>query len=353
MEKGFWSTIKKPIIGLAPMDGVSDEPFRFIAAKYGKPDLQITEFTSVEGICHGALKPLQAFIYSEIERPILAQLFGTDPESFYKASLLVCELGFDGIDINMGCPANNVASKGAGAALIRTPELAKEIIRKCQEAALDWGNGKTIESSGLPENIIEYAQIHRPENIIRKFLPVSLKTRIGFSEISIAEWVKHLLETKPVNISIHGRTLKQLYQGEANWEAIKEAATIIHQTETTVLGNGDVQSHEDALNKIKEYEVDGVLIGRASFGNPWIFSSEHSQATKPIQEKLEVALEQSRYFEKVFGTNNFVQMRKHLGWYCKGFSHAKEARMLLMQCNSASEVENAVKKIQEIITEPS
>jgi len=112
MNDTFWQKITKPIIALSPMDGVTDAPFRFIAAKYGRPDIHFTEFTNVEGLSRNAAIMLDDFLYSEIERPVIAQIYGSEPESFYKVAVLVCELGFDGIDVNMGCPAKNVASRG-------------------------------------------------------------------------------------------------------------------------------------------------------------------------------------------------------------------------------------------------
>lgn len=337
--KGFWQNLKKPIIGLSPMDGITDAAFRYIMAKYGKPDLMITEFTSVEGICAGAEKALQAFIYSESERPILAQVFGSTPEAFYKTAFVVAELGFDGMDINMGCPASNIASKGAGAALILTPDRAKEIIRQSKKGLADWASGMNIEVSGLPENIIQYVLHRRPKNLPRKLLPVSVKTRIGYNSIVIEEWIKHLLEEEPANISIHGRTLKQLYSGTADWEAIAKAAAIIHQTSTLVLGNGDIKNLNEAHQKIKQYGVDGVLIGRASFGNPWIFRKEQPN----IAKKLEVAIEHSKYYEEIFGQRLFFPMRKHLAWYCRGFENASEVRQKCMMANNADEVEKLIK----------
>lgn len=343
MEKGFWNNLKKPIIGMAPMDGVTDAPFRYITAKYGRPDLMITEFTSVEGICAGSTKTLGAFSYDESERPIVAQLFGSTPEAFYKATFVACELGFDGVDINMGCPAKNISSKGAGASLILTPELAKKIVRKTRKACKDWASGKTIEASGLPETILEYVKLHKPVKIIRKELPVSIKTRIGYSEIVIEEWINHLLEVEPVNISIHGRTLKQMYTGLADWEAIGKAAKMIKQTPTMVLGNGDIKNIADAYLKIKQYGLDGVLIGRAAFGNPWIFQNKEAS----LREKLETAKEHSHIHEKLFGQRFFVPMRKHLGWYCKGFAGAGEVRQKLMKACSVDDVETIIDDIEK------
>jgi len=351
MEKGFWKNLKKPIIALSPMDGVTDAPFRAITAKYGQPAVMITEFTSVEGICVGATKMLSAFLYDEAERPVVAQLFGSTPEAFYKATFVVCELGFDGVDINMGCPAHNVASRGAGAALILTPDIAKEIVRKTRQACEDWAAGKTMEEAGLHQNIIDWVHTNKmavqnaanPEQSAgqsRKALPVSIKTRIGYNSVVIEEWIKHLLEVEPVNISIHGRTLKQGYSGKADWEAIGRAATIIHQTETTVLGNGDIQNMADADEHIQKYGVDGVLIGRAAFGNPGVFKNQEIT----VEQRLEMAKEHSRIHEQIFG-NYFVPMRKHLAWYCKGFPGASEIRQKLMHTQSAADVENILTSV--------
>ncbi len=347
MEKGFWKNLEKPIIALSPMDGVTDAPFRSITAKYGKPTVMITEFTSVEGICAGATKTLNAFLYEEAERPVVAQLFGSTPEAFYKATFAVCELGFDGVDINMGCPAHNIASKGAGAALILTPEVAKEIVRQTRRACEDWGAGKTMEQAGLHQNIIDWVNKNRPKNLsAKKVLPVSLKTRIGYDQITIEEWMKHLLEVEPVNISIHGRTLKQGYSGAADWEAIGRAATIIHQTETTVLGNGDIQNMAQAYERIQQYGVDGALIGRAAFGNPWIFKNKEGT----VPERLEIAKEHTLIHQRIFGASYFMPMRKHLGWYCKGFNGASEIRQKLMHATSAIDVENILNSV--ILREP-
>lgn len=345
MEFGFWKNLAKPIIGLSPMDGVSDAAFRFITAKYGKPSLLITEFTNVEALNHGAVKALMAFLYDEIERPVVAQIYGTNPEAFYRACFAACELGFDGIDINMGCPSKSVSGNGAGAGLIRTPELAQQIIHECWRASQDWANGKTMEDSGLHPDIAEYIknlQKQTGRQPTRRVLPISVKTRIGYDQPITEEWLKHVLERRPVNISLHGRTLKQMYTGEANWEEIAKAARLVHSSNLgiTLIGNGDVKSLEDAKNKIATFGVDGVLIGRGSFGEPWIFQGEK----RNIDEKLQVAIEHCLKYEEIFGVGDrsFAPMKKHLGWYCTDFPGAKELRLKLMRCNSAQEVKAAI-----------
>ncbi|MBD3328088.1 hypothetical protein GF340_02165 [Candidatus Peregrinibacteria bacterium] len=338
---GFWKELKKPFLGLSPMDGVTDAPFRSMVANYGKPDLIFTEFVSVEGIAHGNVKGLNAFIYNRIERPIVAQIFGNTPNNFYQAAILLCHLEFDGIDINMGCPAKNVSSKGSGAALIQTPELAQQIILHAKKATEDYANGQTMQKAGLPAEIIDWAN-KRKKNTKPKHIPVSVKTRIGFNKPVIEDWIPALLETKPVAISLHGRTLKQMYTGSANWDEIKKAAQIIKKTKTLVLGNGDVQNKTQALQYAKKYNVDGVLIGRAAFGNPFVFTDNQSL---DLKTRSNLALKHARLFEKLLPENHFVQMRKHLAWYIKGFEKASETRQKLMQTNNADDVEKILSEI--------
>ncbi|MCK5616677.1 tRNA-dihydrouridine synthase family protein, partial [Candidatus Pacearchaeota archaeon] len=210
MGKGFWSKLQKPIIGLSPMDGVTDAAFRYMSAKYGKPDVTYTEFVNVEGLARGAVSMLDHFIYSKIERPIIAQIYGIECESFYKVALMCCYLGFDGIDINMGCPANKVARRNSGAGLIRVPDQAKKIIRTVKQATKDWAEGITLEKAELRPKLINALKEMSPKTGPRKELPVSVKTRMGVDSIIAEEWVKHLLEEKPVTIAMHGRTLKQM-----------------------------------------------------------------------------------------------------------------------------------------------
>ncbi len=340
--RGFWDELKSPIIGLSPMDGVTDAPFRYIMAKYSNPSLMMTEFTNVEGLARGAVNMLKEFEYDESERPIVAQIYGVELESFYKVALMNCYLDFDGIDINMGCPANKVARRGSGAGMIGIPEHAKKVVTIVKKACEDWNNGITLEEARIRPKIITRLKKMRPVEPIRKLLPVSIKTRTGMDEIVTEWWISQLIETEPANISLHGRTLKQMYLGEANWEEIAKAAQLCKGTGISFLGNGDVKSIEDARKKINDYGVDGVLVGRATFGNPWFFS-EHEPSK---EERFQVAIEHCRYFEENYAKRHeppvkipFFAMRKHLAWYCRGFDGAKEMRTKLMQSNSSQEVE--------------
>jgi tRNA-dihydrouridine synthase B len=339
MERGFWADLSHPILGLSPMDGVTDAAFRFMVAKHGKPAVMMTEFTAAEGIRAGADRLLTDFLYNEIERPIAAQIFGSDPDAFRISAAVAAALGFDGVDINMGCPAKNVAEKGAGAGLIRDPERAKAIIRATRQGIKQWAEGMSLEEIGVADSITVPVMARRqllPQPYQeRRVIPVSVKTRIGYDSIVIADWVQHLLEEAPVTITIHGRTLKQLYTGEANWEAIGQAAHLIRQTPTLVLGNGDVRSVDDAVTKCTAYGTHGALLGRASYGNPWIFSGH--EAT--WEERLAAALEHSRHLNTLFEGKAFIRMRKHLMDYTKGFDGARELRQQLMKVTTLAEVE--------------
>ncbi len=369
----FWNTLKQPIIGLAPMDGVTDAPCRTMHGIYGSPDVVLTEFTNVEGIWRGSDRIFRDFLYTPAERPVVAQIFGCRPEYFYKAAHVVCELGFDGVDINMGCPAKTIASKGGGAGLIRLPDMAKAIISATQQGVRDWANGQTLEDLEMdPFRIKCIGQMNEERvriwgdtrHIERRFIPVSVKTRLGYDSIVITDWVQDLLEMEPAVISIHGRTLVQHYKGEANWEAIAAAAEIIRKTDTLILGNGDIHNLSQAAERIRTTGVHGVLIGRASFGNPWIFQKKdvlkqlltrgipltpadlpHVVPTR--EERLNMALEHARIHAKLKGEDHFVELRKHMGWYLGHFPGAKRVRNELVRINSLADVEQIIRAALE------
>lgn len=344
-QPGFWSQLSRPIIGLSPMDDVTDQPYRYIQKEYGQPAVIYTEFTSVEGVCHGALQLLKDFLFDETQRPIVAQIYGTTPSFFRQTATLLCELGFDGIDINMGCPAKTVAHSGAGAALIKTPVLAQEIVAATKAGVTDWLNGTTSRHCpNIDEKI--WREVERRHSQLpaayqeKRSIPVTVKTRVGFDEKIVTTWIPQLLETEPVAIAIHGRTLKQAYGGFADWEEIGKAVELARPSNTIVLGNGDVATYEQALEKVHTFGVDGVLIGRGSFGNPYVFQpTGYSQPAT----KFQIALEHAYLFEQTYQNNpkyNFLPMRKHLGWYVREIANAKEVRMKLFQTNSAAEVES-------------
>lgn len=353
----FWKDIPKPIIALSPMDGVTDPCFRRIVATHGKPDLIVTEFTSVEGILHGAESELGGLVFDEVERPIVAQIYGAKPESFFLIAQLVCELGFDGLDINMGCPAKAVSSRGCGAGLIADPPRAKAILQAARQGIAAWVASGSLPLADLHPRIGEWLIGRKQAGQLppseRRPLPVSVKTRIGVNRVVIQEWVSHLLEEKPAAISIHGRTLQQGYRGAADWKAIAEAASIARGSGTLILGNGDIRSLNEAARRIRESGVDGVLIGRAALGNPWIFRKKSAlrealnepalpsfpdEAASSL-ERLDAALEHARLFQESRPVSRFAEMRKHLGWYCKGFPGASQLREKLVRVRNVDEVE--------------
>jgi len=368
-QLSFWDTLQQPIIGLAPMDGVTDAPCRTMHGLYGRPDVVLTEFTNVEGLWRGSDRIFRDFLYTPAERPVVAQIFGCRPEYFYRAAHVVCELGFDGVDINMGCPAGTVANKGGGAALIGIPDTAQEIIRATQQGVRDWANGQTLED--LEMEPFRIARIHQMNEertrvwgdsarIERRLLPVSVKTRLGVDSIVITDWVQDLLELAPAAISIHGRTLAQHYKGEADWDAIASAAEIVRKTDTLVFGNGDIKSLYDAAQRIRTAGVNGVLIGRATFGNPWLFRQREqlkkllNAGINPTQddlpdaqpgreERLLTALEHARVHAKLKGEDHYVELRKHMGWYLGHFPGAKQIRNELVRINSLADVERIIR----------
>ncbi|MGI5828032.1 MAG: tRNA dihydrouridine synthase [Patescibacteria group bacterium] len=335
----FWRKLPKPIIGLSPMDGVTDAPFRSIVKRCGNPDVLFTEFVHVQALWRGRLEVYKNLLFTNREHPIVAQVFGSELEYFYKAAHIVCELGFDGIDINMGCPANLVVKRGGGASLITTPKLAQEIIRKTQQGVKDWASGQTLEELGLNRGKINYIEnLNTSHKGKRALIPVSVKTRIGYKENEVNSWIPTLLETHPAAITVHGRTFKQLYTGKADWDAIGSVAALVKKNGTIYLGNGDVASIQEGKAKAKQYGVDGVLVGRAALGNPWLFSS----ANPSLEERLSTLSEHIRLHIKAKGPQSFHQLKKHFGWYCKGFPGAKELRIALIASRNPNEAEATI-----------
>ncbi|MBM4417825.1 MAG: tRNA-dihydrouridine synthase [Chloroflexi bacterium] len=334
-SRGFWLALPRPIVALSPMDGVTDVVARAIALRHGQPDLTITEFVSVEGLVRGAIALLEDLRFIPSDRPVIAQLYGTDPSAYRVCATIACALGFDGIDINMGCPALTVANRGAGAALIRNPDLARRIIASVREGIDDWGLGKslarTVDHPRLRRAIAE--RVARTETRGRTgAIPVSVKTRIGFDSIEAERWVADLAAAEPAAITLHGRTLKQMYSGTANWDAIGRAAEHLRGSGIVVLGNGDVADRREALARCRDYGVDGVLIGRATIGNPWAFLGQ--EAT--VAQRLRVAIEHAELFATAHASRPFMAVRRHLHGYARGFAGASELRRQLMLAPDAT-----------------
>lgn len=327
----FWKKLQKPILVLAPMADVTDPAFRRIIAKYGKPDVTWTEFVSADGLILGGRDALiKDLAYSESERPIVAQFFSGKPEMIRQAAILAVELGFDGIDINMGCPDKSIEKQGGGANLISDPKRAQEMIRAAKDGVRSVGSD----------------------------IPVSVKSRIGYNHNELETWLPALLDTEPAVITIHARTRKEMSLVAAKWEHIaraveirdawrgKDAAGNEYKSETLIFGNGDVKDTLDAKQKVAETGCDGVMLGRAIFGNPWLFTKTKEGNVKEgetkeinISEKLRVLVEHTKLYEELLPHKSFAIMKKHYKAYVNGWDGAKELRVKLMEGKDAREIE--------------
>jgi tRNA-dihydrouridine synthase len=263
-------------------------------------------------------------------------------------AILLCELGVDGIDLNMGCPAKSVANGGAGAGLIRTPELAQRLVQETKAGVQDWCNGATLDDCpAIPPHIAIHAAVLRDAlrplegSCLRHPIPVSVKTRIGYETPVVDVWIPRLLAAEPAVISLHGRTLRQGYKGQADWAEIARAAELSKGSETLIFGNGDIPSAADGRRRARQYGLDGVLIGRAAFGNPFVFQQEDEPTTAPPGRMIQMALEHALLYEKTFcryERYRFLPMRKHLSWYVKSIRGASRLRAQLVETNGVREV---------------
>jgi len=316
----FWLNLQNPIFALAPMEDVTDTSFREVVAKEADPQfLQIlyTEFTSVDGMSHpiGKIRVGERFVVSDSEKEILtqknikliAQIWGRKPDLFAKiAREITEEFHFDGIDINMGCPVKNVVKNGCCSALINEPSLAKEIILATKGAT---------------------------------HLPVSVKTRTGIKTHDTENWIGHILETSPAAIILHGRTQKQQSDGMADWTEIAKGARIRDQIspETKFLGNGDVFSIGQGIDLVERYGLDGVMIGRGIFGNPWFFNPSISSPSK--KEKMELLMLHTQLFERNWsGKKNINILNRFFKVYTNDFAGAARLRSELMAARTFEEI---------------
>ena len=294
------------------MEDVTDAAFRRLIARYGKPTVMFSEFTSADGLVlapeDGKAKLLKKLLYSEEERPIVAQLFTAVPERMEAAARLVAELGFDGIDINMGCPDKAVEKSGCGAALIKNPSLARELIRAAKKSGL----------------------------------AVSVKTRIGYNTDQLDSWLPELLAEEPAAVTIHARTRKEMSDVPARWDTVARAVALRDSlgSKTLILGNGDVKDIADARAKVAETKCDGVMLGRAIYGNPWLFSNSRELAHSP-EARIRALFEHLALFEELLGTTtNYATMKKHFKAYISGWDGAKELRVRLMATEAISEAQS-------------
>lgn len=312
--KDFWQKLARPITVLAPMEAVTDTVFRRIVAGYAKPSVFYTEFVNVDGMfSEGRSFVEHRLKYTREERPLIAQIWGVKPELFLSAAKRVKALGFDGIDINMGCPDSGITQKGACSALIGNPTLAGEIIKAVKEGAGD--------------------------------LPVSVKTRIGRSSIQTEEWCSFLLDQNIDALVVHGRTVREMSKVPAHWDEIGKVVKLRNDMKipTVIIGNGDIKSLENGKAMIERYGVDGFMVGRGIFDDLFFFDENKHMAELQKDEKMRLLLSHMNLFIETWGeTKNFAILKKFFKIYANGFDGAGKLRMKLMDTTTPNEVEQIV-----------
>lgn len=295
------------------MYDVTDVAFRQVVAQCGRPDVFFTEFVSTDGLMSTGRERLAHHLLKEShESPLVAQVFGAKPEKFRETATYIQNLGFDGLDINMGCPDKNIIKGGSCAALFRTPELARDVILAAKEGAGD--------------------------------MPVSVKIRIGDTKIDWEQWVTTLLEAKPAAISIHLRTRKEMSKVPAHWELMPDIVRMIQDSTAPedrplIVGNGDVLTLKEAKKKVATTGCEGIMIGRGVFQNPWVFA-EDEPTLHSIEEKAALLLTHARLYEQYFGDKKpFEPLKRFYKIYISGVPQAAELREELYKATTATEIE--------------
>ncbi|EPX93599.1 TPA: tRNA-dihydrouridine synthase [Staphylococcus aureus] len=308
MKENFWSELPRPFFILAPMEDVTDIVFRHVVSEAARPDVFFTEFTNTESFCHpeGIHSVRGRLTFSEDEHPMVAHIWGDKPEQFRETSIQLAKMGFKGIDLNMGCPVANVAKKGKGSGLILRPDVAVEIIQ-------------ATKAGGLP---------------------VSVKTRLGYYEIDEwKDWLKHVFEQDIANLSIHLRTRKEMSKVDAHWELIEAIKNLRDEIapNTLLTINGDIPDRKTGLELAEKYGIDGVMIGRGIFHNPFAFEKEPREHTsKELLDLLRLHLSLFNKYEKD-EIRQFKSLRRFFKIYVRGIRGASELRHQLMNTQSIAE----------------
>ncbi|HGO3607706.1 tRNA dihydrouridine synthase B [Staphylococcus aureus] len=308
MKENFWSELPRPFFILAPMEDVTDIVFRHVVSEAARPDVFFTEFTNTESFCHpeGIHSVRGRLTFSEDEQPMVAHIWGDKPEQFRETSIQLAKMGFKGIDLNMGCPVANVAKKGKGSGLILKPDVAAEIIQ-------------ATKAGGLP---------------------VSVKTRLGYYEIDEwKDWLKHVFEQDIANLSIHLRTRKEMSKVDAHWELIEAIKNLRDEIapNTLLTINGDIPDRKTGLELAEKYGIDGVMIGRGIFHNPFAFEKEPREHTsKELLDLLRLHLSLFNKYEKD-EIRQFKSLRRFFKIYVRGIRGASELRHQLMNTQSIAE----------------
>ncbi|ANK38790.1 tRNA-dihydrouridine synthase [Staphylococcus equorum] len=321
MKENFWRELPRPFFVLAPMEDVTDVVFRHVVSEAGRPDVFFTEFTNTESFCHpeGVHSVRGRLTFTEDEQPIVAHIWGDKPEHFREMSIGMAEMGFKGIDLNMGCPVPNVATKGKGSGLIQRPETAAEIIQAAKAGGL----------------------------------PVSVKTRLGYSDIDEwRDWLTHVFEQDIANLSIHLRTRKEMSKVDAHWELIGEIKKVRDAIapDTLLTINGDIPDRKTGLELAEKYGIDGVMIGRGIFQNPYAFEKEPKEHTS--EELLGLLRLHLDLFDKYTKEEprQFKPLRRFFKVYVRGIKGAGELRHQLMSTSTTDEVRTLLDEFEAQMT---
>jgi len=324
--QNFWKSFKGPIWALAPMEDVTDTVFRQVIMSCGRPDVMFTEFTNCEGMQSAGQKAvIHRLKYSATEQPLIAQVWGITPEDYFKTAKLIKEMGFAGIDINMGCPVPKIIKQGACSALINNMPLAFEIL-------------KSVRTAVGPN------------------FPVSVKTRIGFSKIQTEEWFGFLLQQQIDAITIHARTVKELSETAPHWGEVKKVVQLRSnlypdlRKAPVLLGNGSVLSLNQGQEIMHQTGVEGIMFGRGIFQNPWLFNSDYqiiddrltilskSQEVSVLQ-RLELMKYHLNLWEEIWGeTKPVAVLKKYFKIYIHGFQGASQMRSEVMNLSNLIEI---------------
>ena len=309
MTTNFWAELPKPFFILAPMEDVTDVVFRHVVKAAGAPDVFFTEFTNSDSFCHpdGIESVRGRLAFTEDEQPMVAHIWGDKPAFFREMSIALADMGFKGIDLNMGCPVPNVAERGKGSGLILRPDVAAELIAAAKAGGL----------------------------------PVSVKTRLGFTDTAEMEsWISHLLRQDIANLSVHMRTRKEMSKVDAHWELIPQIVKLRDEIapQTLITINGDILDRRMGLALAEKYGVDGLMIGRGIFKNPYAFEKEPKEHTpKEMIDLLRLQLDlQDQFSEQV--PRSIVGLHRFVKIYVKGFPGANDLRVSLMNTKSTAEV---------------
>jgi tRNA-dihydrouridine synthase len=318
MKENFWNDLPKPFFVLAPMEDVTDTVFRHVVAEAGSPDVFFTEFTNSESYCHpDGIKSVRGrLLFTEDEQPIVAHIWGDNPENFRKMSIGMAEMGYKGIDLNMGCPVPNVAGRGKGSGLILRPEVAVELIQAAKAGGI----------------------------------PVSVKTRLGYKDVAeYKEWLTTILKQDIANLSIHLRTRNEMSVAPAHWEMIPEIKAlrdeIAPQTKLTI--NGDILDRQMGMELYEKYGIDGIMIGRGIFKNPFAFEKEaREHSPKEHLDLLRLQLDlQDQYADQL--PRSMSGLHRFFKIYVKGFKGAAELRNKLMNTKTTAEVREILDSVDE------